>query len=253
MQYLWQTFWYRVEYTPSMKIERHGQAKILTQQEIELLFNKGLLCERDRTLFGVCLYTACRIAEACSLMVKDIYTNSGAVRSTINFRKANTKGKLQTRTIPVIEDLRSLLTFWRSHAGETYLFPGRHPNHHWKHLHTNSADQILREACDRVGIEGASTHSFRRTALTQMSNAGIPLRIIQEISGHSNLEQLQRYLDVKPDQIKGAIASLSMLSYTGKGEFPLVEDELSAVPLPREQLSQLSQAQSDAPEEIPDR
>ena len=25
-----------------------------------------------------------------------------------------------------------------------------------------------------------------------MSNAGIPLQIIQEISGHSNLEQLQR-------------------------------------------------------------
>ena len=184
-----------------MKIERHGQAKILTQQEIELLFNKGLLSSRDRTLFGVCLYTACRIAEACSLMVKDIYTNSGAVvRSTINFRKANTKGKLQTRTIPVIEDLRTLLTSWRSHVGQTYLFPGRHPSHHWKHLHTNSADQILREAFERIGIEGASTHSFRRTALTQMSNAGIPLRIIQEISGHNNLEQLQHYLEVKPDQ-----------------------------------------------------
>jgi integrase/recombinase XerD len=69
-----------------MKIERHGQAKILTQQEIRLLFNKGLLSERDRTLFGVCLYTACRIAEVCSLMVKDIYTNSGTVRSTINGR-----------------------------------------------------------------------------------------------------------------------------------------------------------------------
>jgi integrase/recombinase XerD len=66
-----------------MKIERHGQAKILTQQEIELLFNKSLQSDRDRTLFGVCLYTACRIAEACSLMVKDIYTNSGVVRSTI--------------------------------------------------------------------------------------------------------------------------------------------------------------------------
>ncbi|MEG4626346.1 tyrosine-type recombinase/integrase [Microcoleus sp. w1-18aA5] len=236
-----------------MKIEGHGQAKILTQEEIELLFNEGLQTSRDRTLFGVCLYTACRIAEACSLMVKDIYTNSGAVRSTINFRKANTKGKLQTRTIPVIEDLRSLLISWRSHAGETYLFPGRHSSHHWKHLHTNSADQILREACDRVGIEGASTHSFRRTALTQMSNAGIPLRIIQKISGHSNLEQLQRYLDVKPDQVKGAIASLSMLSYRGKYVFPPVEDELSAMPLSREQLSQLSQPEADSSsEEIPD-
>jgi integrase/recombinase XerD len=69
-----------------MKIERYGQAKILAQQEIELLFNDGLQTDRDRTLFGVCLYTACRIAEACSLMVKDIYTNSGAVRSTINGR-----------------------------------------------------------------------------------------------------------------------------------------------------------------------
>src|SRR4028118_558377 len=56
-----------------------------------------------------------------------------------------------------------------------------------------SADKILREAFSRAGIEGASTHSFRRTALTQMSNAGIPLRIIQEISGHNNLEQWQRY------------------------------------------------------------
>ena len=149
-----------------MKIERHGQAKILTQQEIELLFNKGLQTDRDRTLFRVCLYTACRIAEACSLMVKDIYTNFGTVRSTINFRKANTKGKLQTRTIPVIEDLRSLLTSWHSHAGQTYLFPGRYPCHHWKHLHPSSADRILREAFDRAGIEGASTHSFRRTALT---------------------------------------------------------------------------------------
>jgi integrase/recombinase XerD len=93
----------------------------------------------------------------------------------------------------VIEDLRSLLTSWRSHAGQIYLFPGRHPNHHWKHLHTNSADQILREAFSRIGIEGASTHNFRKTALTQMSNAGIPLGIIQEISGHSNLEQLQHY------------------------------------------------------------
>lgn len=83
-----------------MKIEGHGQAKILTQAEIEQLFSEGFQSDRDRALFGVCLYTACRIAEACSLMVKDIYTNSGAVRSTINFRKSNTKGKLQTIHIP---------------------------------------------------------------------------------------------------------------------------------------------------------
>jgi integrase/recombinase XerD len=45
------------------------------------------------------------------------------------------------------------------------------------------------------------------------------LRIIQEISGHRNLEQLQKYLEVHPNQVTGAIASLSMLSPIGKGSF----------------------------------
>lgn len=37
-----------------------------------------------------------------------------------------------------------------------------------------------------------------------MSNAGIPLRIIQEILGHRNLEQLQKYLEVSDEQVLGA-------------------------------------------------
>jgi integrase/recombinase XerD len=139
-----------------MKIDGHGQTKILTQEEIELLLNDGLQTPRDRALFGVCLYTACRVAEACSLEVVDIYTTKGTVRPTINFRKHNTKGKLQTRTIPVIEDLLRLLTSWKPNAGQTYLFPGRHPCHHWHHLDSDSADRILREAFSRIGIEGVS-------------------------------------------------------------------------------------------------
>ena len=59
-----------------------------------------------------------------------------------------------------------------------------------------------------------------------MSNAGIPLRVIQEISGHRNLEQLQRYLEVEPEQVRGAIASLSMLSYTGKPKFSYLDLKL---------------------------
>ena len=59
-----------------------------------------------------------------------------------------------------------------------------------------AADKILRDAEERVGLVGVSTHSFRRTALTMMSSAGVPLRHIQEISGHNDLGTLQRYLEV---------------------------------------------------------
>ena len=164
-----------------MKIDRHGRAKILTQYEIQLLFNEGFTLNpvRDRTLFAVCLYTACRINECVTLHTRDLYDSRNRVRPNLLIRKGHTKRKLATRTIPVIEDLKVKLKEYKSPQPNGYLFPGRHGK---GHMNPNSADWILREACKRVGIEGVSTHSFRRTALTQMSNAGVPIRIIQEIS-----------------------------------------------------------------------
>jgi len=188
-----------------MKINRHGQSKILTPEEIELLFSQGLTTECDRVLFSVCLFSACRIAEACSLVTSDVYTSYGEVNPVLILRKANTKGKLATRNIPMLEDLRVTLSNYYPHAGKYYLFPGRYNR---GHLNPDTAARFLRDACKRVELQGVSTHSFRRTALTQMSNAGIPLRVIQKISGHRNLEQLQRYLEVPSEQVKGAIALL---------------------------------------------
>jgi integrase/recombinase XerD len=200
-----------------MKVDRHGKAKILSQAEIQLLFSQGfqtprdseaLLRSADRALFGICLFTACRLREACTLYTTDAYEPSGKVRSVLIIRKANTKGKLATRTIPIIDDLRSLLTNYRPKEGQPYLFPGRFNGY----LDPDSADKALRKAMKRVGLIGVSSHSFRRTALTQMSNNGTPLRVIQEVSGHRNLEQLQVYIEVRDDQVLGAVTGLSMLS-----------------------------------------
>ena len=192
-----------------MKIDRHGRAKVLTQAEIRLLFNQGLATSRDRALFGVCLFTACRINEACTLQVMDVYDTAARIRPYLIIRKGNTKRKLATRTIPVINDLRALLSSYSPAKGQKYIFPGRYDG---SHINPDSAARILRKACCLVGLEGVSTHSFRRTALTNMSNAGIGLRVIQEISGHKDLSQLQNYLEVAEAQVLGAVASLSMLS-----------------------------------------
>lgn len=56
-----------------------------------------------------------------------------------------------------------------------------------------------------IDLERISTDSFRRIALTQMSNAEIPLRVIQQISGHRNLEALQKYLEARDEQVSDAV------------------------------------------------
>jgi integrase/recombinase XerD len=195
----------------AVKVERHGQAKILTQTEIQLLFETGLIenPQRDRALFAICLYTACRVNECVTLHLKDVYDRYGRIRPAIIIRKGNSKGKLDTRTIPVIEDLRGYLKAYPLPGQGEYLFPGRNGR---AHLHPDSASHLLRKACQRIGLEGVSTHSFRRTALTQLSNAGIPLRVIQQISGHRTLDELYKYLEVGEEQVRGAMSALSMLT-----------------------------------------
>ena len=179
-----------------MKVNGNGQGKVLDSDELRLLFTEGLLKPRDRALFAICLFTGCRVSEALALQVSDIRGG------TLTFRKFITKSKLKTRIVDVQPGLAALLKEYQPKTGA--LFPGVRGL--TEHLTRFAADKILREASRRVGLEGVSTHSFRRTALTQMANAGIPLRHIQEISGHNDLGTLQRYLEVTPEQRRKAVA-----------------------------------------------
>lgn len=178
----------------TMKVAGNGQAKILNSEELRLLFDKGLTNPRDRALFAICLFTGCRVSEALGLQTTDI--KSG----TLTFRKSTTKGKLKTRVVDIQDGLAEFLDAYTPKPGP--MFPGKRGV--TERLTRYAADKVLREAAKRVGLEGVSTHSFRRTALNQMSSAGIPLRHIQEISGHNDLGTLQRYLEVSPEQRRKA-------------------------------------------------
>ncbi len=190
-----------------MKVNRFGRASILTPEQISLLFTSGFVKPRDKALFGVCLYAATRINEACTLLRGDVIGIKG-VRDVLVIRIHNTKGKQSTREIQVHPRLKEYLE--EHHRTDKwhrcpYLFPGRHGR---GYIHKGSADLILRNACKKLELEGISTHSFRRTALTRMSDAGVPLRHIQAISGHRTLAALERYLGVTEQQKSSAIATL---------------------------------------------
>ncbi len=195
-----------------MKRNRFGRAKILTLDEFSQLMYEGFpegstTTARNRALFAVCFFTACRIQEAVTLHYKDVFSGPGRVHNVLLIRKSNTKGKLRSRELPIGDELRTFLLAYNPKPS-LYLFP----NQEGSFLSKDYASVLLRRACRRIGLEGVSTHSFRRTALTTLSNQGVPLRVIQEISGHTNLEQLYAYLEVRDDQVRGAIAGLSMMS-----------------------------------------
>jgi integrase/recombinase XerD len=157
-----------------MKVAGNGQGKILTPEELKLLFAEGFTKERDRVLFGICLFTGCHVSEALALQITDIKDG------TLTFRKSTTKGKLKTRVVDIQPPLAQLLAEYQPlKAGA--LFPGMRGRS--LTLTRFMADKILKAAWDRVGFVGVSTHSFRRTALTRgrYSEAAMRGNITQNI------------------------------------------------------------------------
>jgi integrase/recombinase XerD len=187
-----------------------GQAKILSPQEIKAVA-KLLDSPRDKMLFYTGLYTGLRISELVSIKQNQIFTTSGGVRNTLKVTRAKKKNTVYSN-IPIHPKLREHLLAYKKHVLDDmlepsdWLFPSSRAPH--THIKRVRAHNILTAAFTDLAIDGASTHSMRRTCLTNMSRAGIPLRTIQEISGHSNLSQLQEYLAVDPADVRGAIMSL---------------------------------------------
>jgi integrase/recombinase XerD len=183
-----------------VKIRGNGQARVLDNSEINLLFHELSKKPKYACLFAICYFTGCRISEALHLETTDIR------EKRIIFRKSITKGKLKSRSMAISPALRRYLDAYTP-AKPGAFFPGQCGVNEF--LSRGTADRILRNACRSVGIEGVSTHSFRRSALTHMHESGFSLRTIQKISGHGDLGTLQLYLEVSDAQLDEAINSLS--------------------------------------------
>lgn len=177
------------------KNNRNGQADIWSEEQFDRVLAE--LSPKMRCLLSICYYTSCRISEALQLTAEDV------VGDRLVFRRATTKTK-RTREVKIHPKLAAVMAETEL-PSSGYLFPGRGRS---GHLTRQAVDRALREACDYLGLKGYSTHSSRRTAATRLNNAGVPLRVIQQIGGWSSLAALQRYLEVTPDQVEAAIAKL---------------------------------------------
>jgi integrase/recombinase XerD len=104
---------------------------------------------------------------------------------------------------PALQDL--LADYRREQEQERFgsLFRGKRVG---SHLCPSMAHKILKRATERIGVQGVSTHSFRRTALTMMCRKGVNLRVIQKISGHKSLNVLAHYLEVAEQEKAAALA-----------------------------------------------
>ena len=163
------------------------RAAVLTPQQIGQLL--AIADSRDAALVAVLAAGACRIGEALLLCWGDI-DHSGRVTVPGSITKT---GRSRAFTMPpqALQHLHA----WQHQCPPSergWLFPGqpvRQP------LSVRAGQLAIKRLAEQLGVDGVSSHSFRRSALTAAHQAGLPLRALAELSGHQSLASLQRYLD----------------------------------------------------------
>ena len=72
----------------------------------------------------------------------------------------------------------------------------------------NTMCQLFLDIYKQCGLTGASSHSGRRTLITNLASRGVSVRVLAEIAGHSSISTTQRYIDVNDEQMRAAVELL---------------------------------------------
>lgn len=135
-----------------------------------------------------------RISDILKLRISDIIKDGGRYRLDIIEQKT---GKKRTFTVPSPIYMYIENYCLRNQIGKNErIFP----------ISTRTVQSILKMACDYLGYENISTHSFRKFFSTQIYiNNGYDISLVQYLLQHSSPTVTQRYIGIEPRKVEEAI------------------------------------------------
>ena len=184
------------------------QAKVLNEKEINKLFK---ICEltkhpvRNKLIVAFSFFGGLRAIEIANLNVCDILSPTNEVNDIIVLSKEQTKGS-KSNTVYVGKKLqREILRFISKYPNTIYSKDKKLFKTQRGTFSSQTIQNLFRNLYQLANIPNASSHSGRRTFITNLSEKGISTRVIQELARHSSMVTTQRYIDVSDDKLKNAV------------------------------------------------
>ncbi len=203
---------YREASESSRSLKEHvvAQAATITevqQRRILQYISSRRHAARDRTILLVSFNAGLRAKEIAALLVGDIYDDAGAVREQFILRRAQTKGGFE-RTVYLNRTLRRAMAEYREVVEHRKSTDALFSTQKRQAFSANTMCQLFLEIYSASGVNGASSHSGRRTFITRLANKGVGVRQLAALAGHANISTTQRYIDVNSEQLANAVELL---------------------------------------------
>lgn len=184
-----------------------GQAKTLTERELKKVLDYVSThrhAARNRAMVLMTYYAGLRVSEVAKLKYADIVAADCTIKAEFQLLPEQTKGG-HARTVFVGERLRKEL------AAYTKTFKPRDVSQPLFRTQKrggfdgNTLCQHFLWLYRRAGLDGASSHSGRRTFITNLASKGVGVRVLASLAGHRSIATTQKYIDVNDDQKRKAV------------------------------------------------
>ena len=141
-----------------------------------------------------------RISDIIKLRLCDIVRDGDRYRLEIVERKT---GKRRVFTVPlVIQQYVENYCLRNGIERNALMFP----------ITERAIQKQLALVCDYLGVDGISTHSFRKWYATEIYKAnGFDIALVQRLLQHSSAAVTQRYIGIEPQRIEQAIQNHAQL------------------------------------------
>ena len=186
-----------------------AQAKTLDPEDLEKVLSfihTQRHVVRNRAMMLLTHWAGLRIGEVAALRWMDVVMPSGEIKDEIRLLSRMTKNQT-ARTVYVSQRLKEELKRYANQARcieRTYPFFASQKST-LKGFSGNSLAQTFAQIYKGAGIEGASSHSGRRTFLTSLANKGTAIHILKTLAGHQSITTTAAYLYSSPAQLRAAV------------------------------------------------
>ena len=194
-----------------------AQAKTLNEKELNLLLlyiKTRKYAVRDRAMVLMTYWGGMRIGEVAATKIGDVLNADGTIKEEIRLTAEQTKGK-HARTVVLAEKLRKeIQTYLKTRFTDKELIAVTYSDYMSKPLfatqkregfNANTACYHFHMLYKGCGLNGASSHSGRRSYITSLSARAVPLKVLMELVGHRQAQTTMRYIDVTSDMKRAAV------------------------------------------------
>ena len=139
------------------------------------------------------LVSAMRQGEIHRLKMSDVDFERGTITLLRKDKKAET-GQSEQK-IPIVKGVREVLLRAQNEIGQRdRVFQVKHA--------ASISDRFARMT-DKIGIEDLRFHDLRHEAISRMFERGMRVEQVRVVSGHRTLDQLSRYVNLRPENLSG--------------------------------------------------